>query len=108
MPRRGLGRPTFDIRYRREGRVHQDDARAQACVEMIVDLRGIKASDWAAREQKAQKVGAGVGQFVQNEAGACDLGEDRQKPGPGRRLENQVTGVYPRCRQGCETHGEGR
>ena len=58
---------------------------------MIVDLRGVEAGDGTARKEEAQKIGAGVGQLVQREAAARDLGEDRQKPGPGRRLEDQVT-----------------
>ena len=45
MPRRRLGRPAIDIDHRREGRVHQDDAGAQARVEVIVDLRGIAGGE---------------------------------------------------------------
>ena len=55
---------------------------------MIVDLRGVKASDGATKEQEPQKIGAGVGQLVQREATARDLCEDRQKPGSGGRLED--------------------
>jgi hypothetical protein len=90
MPRRRFGRAAIDIGHSRERRVHQDDARAQPRVEMIVDLRGVKASDGAARKQQTQKIGAGVGQLVQRQAAARDFGEDRKKPGPGRRLEDQV------------------
>ena len=53
---------------------------------MIVDLRGVKTGDRAPRKKETQKIGAGLGQFVQNEATARDLSEDRQKTGPGRRL----------------------
>jgi hypothetical protein len=53
---------------------------------MIIDLRGIEPGGRAAREQQAKKIGAGVGQLVQSQSAAGDLGEDRQKPGPGRRL----------------------
>ena len=53
---------------------------------MIIDLRGIEPRDRSAREQQAKKVGAGVRQLVESQSAAADLGEDRQKPGPGRRL----------------------
>ena len=86
MPGRRLGRPTIDMGYRRKRRVHQDDAGAQARVQMIVDLRGVETGDRAPREKVAQKVGAGVGEFVQHEVSARDFREDRQKPGPGRWL----------------------
>ena len=79
-----------------------------ARVQMIVDLRGVKAGDGAARKQEAQKIGAGVGQLVQREAAARDFGEDRQKPGPGRRLEDQVTRRDLRCGQRREPHGQRR
>ncbi len=60
---------------------------------MIVDLGRVEGGDGTTRKEKAQKVGAGVGQLVQCKTAARDLGEDRQKPGPGRRLEYEVTGV---------------
>ena len=37
----------IDIRHRREGRVHQHDARHDAGIEMIVDVRGVEAGDVA-------------------------------------------------------------
>ena len=43
MPGRRLGRAAIDIGHRREWRVHQDDARADARVQMIVDLRRVEA-----------------------------------------------------------------
>ena len=78
MPGRRLGRPAIDIGHRRERRVHQDHARAQPCVQMIVDLGCVKARDRPARKEAAQKFGARVGQLVQREAAARNLGEDRQ------------------------------
>jgi hypothetical protein len=53
---------------------------------MIVDLRGIEPGDRSGREQQAQKIGALVSKLVQREAATRDLGENRQKPGPGRWL----------------------
>ena len=42
----------IDIRHRREWRVHQHDARDDAGVEMIVDLRGVEARDGRCRERE--------------------------------------------------------
>ena len=92
MPRRRLGTAAIDIGHGREGRVHQDDARADARVQMIVDLCGVQASDGATREQEPQKIGAGVSELVERQSTARDLSEDREKPGPGRRLKDEVTG----------------
>jgi len=108
MPGRRLGRPTIDVGHGREWRVHQDDAWAHARVEMIVNLCSVKASDRAAREQQSQKVDAGVCQLVQCKAAARDLNQDRQKAGPSRRLEDQVTGSDLRSREGHEPHGQRR
>ena len=108
MARCRLGRPAIDIGHGREGRVHQDDARANARVQMIVDLRGVESGDGTPRKEEAQKIGAGVGQLVQREAAARDLGEDRQKPGPGRRLEDQVTRRDLRGSQRRKPHGQRR
>ena len=100
MSGRRLGGAGIDMGHHREGRVHQDDARAKARVEVIFNLCGVKASDRAAREQQAQKVGTSVGQLVQRKAAACDLRKDRQKPGPGRWLEDQIAGRDLCRRQG--------
>jgi hypothetical protein len=108
MPSRRLGRPAIDIGHSRKRRVHQDDSGAQARVEVIVDLRGIEIGDRAPGEKVAQKVGARVGQLVQREAAARDLGEDRQKPGPGRRLEDEVTGRDMCGSQRRHPHGQRR
>ena len=105
MPGRRLGRPAIDVGHRREGRVHQDDARANSDVEVIVDLRGVETGDRTPRKEEAQKVGAGVGEFVQHEVSARDLGEDRQKPGPGRRLEDLVALRDLRGSKRRKTHG---
>ena len=103
-----LGRPAIDIGDSREGRIHQDDAGAQARVQMIVDLRGVEGGDEAPREKVAQKIGARVGQLIEHQATAHDLGEDREKPGPGRRLEDQVARRDLRRRESREPHGQRR
>ena len=77
MPGRRLGRPAIDIGHGRKGRVHQDDARAKSCVEVIVDLRGVETGDRAPREKVTQKVGSSLGEFVQRKAAACDFNEYR-------------------------------
>jgi len=78
MARRRLGRPAIDMGHGREGRVHQDDARTNARVQMVVDLCCVEARDGSARKEVAQEIGARVGQFVQRETAASDLGEDCQ------------------------------
>ncbi len=104
MPGCRLGRPAIDMGYRRERRVHQDDARAQARVQMIVDLRRVEGSDGMHRKKVTQKAGAGLGEFVQREAASRDFREDRQKAGPGRRLEDEVKGRDLRCRHCGQSH----
>ena len=49
----GVGHAAIDVRERRERRVHQHDARNDAGVEMIVDLRGVEAGDGDTGEQMA-------------------------------------------------------
>ena len=75
---------------------------------MIVDLCGVEGIDGTPRKEEAQKVGARVGQLVQRETAARDLGEDCQQPGPGRRLEDEVTGRDLRCRHCSQSHGQRR
>nr|WP_235858332.1 hypothetical protein [Cereibacter sphaeroides] len=108
MPGRRLGRPAIDVGDSREGRIHQDDAGAQARVQMIVDLCCVEGCDEAPWEKVTQKVGAGLGEFVQRETSASDLGEDREKPGPGGRLEDEVTRSDLRCRHCSQPHGQRR
>ena len=88
----GVGHAAIDIRERREGRVHQHDARNDAGVEMIVDLRGVEAGDGDAGEQMAQQPGARLGQLVENERAAGEFGEDGEQPGAGRRLQHEIGG----------------
>ena len=43
MAERRIGHAPLDMRRRRERRVHQNDGRRDARVEMIVDMRGVEA-----------------------------------------------------------------
>ena len=108
MARRRLAQSTIDIGNRRERRIHQDDARAQNGVKVIIDLRGVVAGDGPARKEEAQKVGASFREFVQRQAAASDLGEDGKKPGPGRRLKDVILRGDLRRRQCREPHGQRR
>ena len=76
MPKGGVGHAAIDMGHRREWRVHQHDARRDSGVEMIVDMRGVEAGDSDAGEQMVQQPGTRLGQFVENEGTAGELGED--------------------------------
>jgi hypothetical protein len=39
-------------------------------IEMIVDLGGVEARDGYARKERCEKIGAGLGQLVQDEIGS--------------------------------------
>ena len=108
VPRRRFRAAAIDIHHSRERRVHQDHPRADASAQMIVDLRSVERGDRTSRKKEEQKAGAGVGQFVQCKASACDLREDRQKAGPGQRLEDQVTGRDLCCDDRRKPHGQRR
>ena len=90
MAKGGVGHAAIDIGERGEWRVHQHDARRDAGVEMIVDLRGVEAGDGDAGEQMVQQPGARLGQFVENERAAGELGEDGEQSGAGRRLQHEI------------------
>jgi hypothetical protein len=86
----GVGYAAFDIGHCRERRVHQHDAGRDGGIEMIVDLGRVEAGDGNGREEKRQQAGAGVGQLVEDERAAGDLGEDGEQAGAGRRLQHPV------------------
>ena len=46
--------------------------------------------------------------YQRGKAAARDLRQDRQKSGPGRRFQDQVTGRDLPCRQSGKPHGQGR
>ena len=57
---------------------------------MIVDLRRVEARDGKAGEKPGEKPGAGIGEFVEGERAASELGEDREEARAGRGLQNKV------------------
>lgn len=73
----------IDIDQRGKRRIHQDHTWGEVCVEIIVDLSGVRADDSGFRKQKTQQIRAGLGKFVEREAAACDRGQDSQKSSPG-------------------------
>ena len=92
MAKRRVRHAPIDIRHRRERRVHQNHARRDGGVEMIVDLRRVEAGDGDAREQVIEQRRAGLGQFVQDQRTAGQFGEDGEQSGAGRRLEHLIGG----------------
>ena len=50
---------------------------------MIVDVRGVETGDGGAGKEERKKVGAGFGEFVENEGRARQLGQDGEQPGAG-------------------------
>ena len=74
----------------RERRVHQDHARPQRPIEMVVDVSGVMPGDRDTGKELVQQPGASLGQFVQDEPAACELREDREQPGPCRGLEHDI------------------
>ena len=90
MAKRGVRHAAIDMGDGRKGRVHQDDARADVGVEMIVDLRRIEARDRNAGEQPGEKPRASIREFVEGERAASELGEDREEACAGRGLQNKV------------------
>ena len=87
---RGVGHAAIDMRHRRERRVHQHDARRNAGVEMIIDLRRVEPGDRDARKEMAEEPRAGFREFVEHERAAGELGENGEQAGPGRRLQHAV------------------
>ena len=98
----GVGHAAGDVRHRREGRVHQHDARNGGRIEMIVDLRGVEARDGDGRKEGGEQRRPGLGQFVQHERAAGDLGQDGEEAGSGRRLQHAVRRPDGGCGQGRE------
>ena len=58
---------------------------------MIVDLGRVEAGDGDIRKEGGQEVGAGVGQLVQHERAAGDLGQDSEKAGASGRLQHAIS-----------------
>ena len=88
----GVGHSAGDVRHHREWRVHQHNARHDAGIEMVVDLGRVEARGGTGRKEMRKKIGARVGQFVQHQCAAGDLGQDGEQTRSGRRFENAVGG----------------
>ena len=100
MAEGGVGHAALDIRHHRKRRVHENDGRKESPVEVIVDLGRVEARDGKGRKEVGEKIGAGVGQLVEQERAAGDLGQDGEKPGSGRGLQHAVG-----RRDGCGERG---
>ena len=61
-----------------------------AGIEVIVDLGGVEARDGNGRKEGGEQRRPGLGQFVQHERAAGDLGQDGEEAGSGRRLQHAV------------------
>ena len=90
MAQGGVGHAAIDIRERGERRVHEHDGRSDAGVEVIMDVRGVKAGDGDTGEQMAQQPGARLGQLIENERPAREFGEDGEQAGAGRRFQHEI------------------
>ncbi|BCA61981.1 hypothetical protein HMP09_1215 [Sphingomonas sp. HMP9] len=83
MPEGRVGDAAFDLRGDREGRIHEDDAREQPGVEMVMDVGGVKPGDDRGRKEMTEKVSAGFAQFIKRHFGTSKLSEDGKQSGPG-------------------------
>ena len=91
-----------DVRHRREGRVHRHDGRHRGGIEVIVDLGGVEACDGDGRKEGGEQRRPSLGQLVQDERAADDLGQDGEKAGSGRRLQHAGRRPDGGCGQGSE------
>ena len=67
---------------------------------MIIDLGGVEAGDGKSRKDLGKQIGAGLGQFVEDQRAADGLRQDRQKAGASGRFQHPVI----RCdRGGCQS-----
>ena len=98
MAEGGISHAALDMGHDRERRVHQHHCRDQAGIEMIVDLGGVEAGDGQGRKEGGKQAGADLGQFVDEQRTAGDLGQDGEEPGAGRGLQHAV-GVRDRRRR---------
>ena len=59
---------------------------------MVVDVGCVVPGDGNAGKQTVEQTRARVGELVEDEAAARELGKDGEEPGPGRGLEHEVGG----------------
>ncbi|WP_244550742.1 hypothetical protein [Bradyrhizobium sp. Rc3b] len=91
--------PSIDIRYRGERRVHQDDARCDTRIEVVIDLDAVEPRDLNVGEEMAEQLCAGIGQLVQHQGAAGELCKDGEQTGPRGWLQNAIG----RRNSGCGT-----
>ena len=85
-----VGHTALDIGHDRERRIHQHDARYDRGIEVIVDLGRVEAGDGKGRKEGGEKTSAHLGQFVENERAASDLGENGEEASAGGWLQHPV------------------
>ena len=96
----GLRHPALHIHRCREGRVHENDRRRDIVYQSVIDAGGVMRGNQAVREQPPQKRRPRIGDLVERQPRAGDLGEDGEKPRAGRRLQHDVGG--------CDAGGQAR
>ncbi len=106
MTQGGIDDTAIDVSGGREGRVHQDDSRTEHSVEMVVDVGGVVPGDAVARKQTVEQIGASVGDLVQDQAAAGELGMDGEEPGAGRGLQHEIGGHDRGGRAGDEAKSD--
>jgi hypothetical protein len=67
----------------RERRVHQDDARNDARVEVVVDVRGVKPRCGDGRKDLPENAGAALGDLIENQRGAGQFCKNGEMAGAG-------------------------
>ena len=93
VPKGGAPDLAIDMRGNGEGRVHQHDARPDGAIEAIVDLRRVVARNGEIREQQAEEISANVGEFVERKRHAVPFTKNRQQPGAGRQVEDNLVAL---------------
>ncbi len=83
MEQGGIRDGAVDMSCDRERWVHENDARYDRAIEMIVDVRGVMAGDANVGKKLGQQSGARLRQLVQDEAAAYELRKDGEQAGPG-------------------------
>ncbi len=96
------------MRQRREWRVHQHDGGHGRGGQVIVDLRRVEPSDGNRGKQRSQQVGAGRGEFVEDQRAAGGRGQDGEQPGSGRWFQHAVGRRDRRRRQRSEAQWQRR
>ena len=92
MAHASVGDAAFDMGAGREGRIHQDDGRAQRRREVVMDMGGVVLADGSVGEDPAQEGGAMIGKLVEDQARAGEFGMDGEQAGAGGRFQHRVGG----------------